>query len=96
MESIEKLVSEYPFFSPAQYLFSAKLRKEDHPLATAQAVKTSLFFSNPYWLQFQLDSIKEASIEEAPKMEMDTSVKSHLMEKLKKLSGQQVLTAPKD
>ena len=44
MESIEKLVSEYPFFSPGQYLFSAKLRKEDHPLAAAQAIKTALFF----------------------------------------------------
>lgn len=74
MESIEKLVSEYPFFSPGQYLFSAKLRKEDHPLAAAQAIKTALFFSNPYWLQFQLDSINETRIDEAPKLEMDTAL----------------------
>ncbi len=74
MESIEKLVSEYPFFSPGQYLFSAKLRKEDHPLAAAQAIKTALFFSNPHWLQFQLDSINETRIDEAPKLEMDTAL----------------------
>ncbi len=74
MESIEKLVSEYPFFSPGQYLFSAKLKKEDHPLASAQAIKTALFFSNPNWLQFQLDSINETRIDEAPKLEMDTAL----------------------
>ncbi len=74
MESIEKLVNEYPFFSPGQYLFSAKLKKEDHPLASAQAIKTALFFSNPNWLQFQLDSINETRIDEAPKLEMDTAL----------------------
>jgi hypothetical protein len=74
LEAIEQLVSEYPFFSPAQFLFSAKLQKEAHPLATAQTIKTSLFFSNPHWLQFQLDSIKETSIVETPKPEMDTAL----------------------
>jgi len=32
MESIEKLVQDYPFFAPGQYLFAAKLKKDDHPL----------------------------------------------------------------
>ncbi len=81
MESIEKLVSEYPFFSPGQYLFSAKLRKEDHPLAAAQAVKTALYFSNPNWLQFQLDSINETRIDEAPKLEMDTALLRSIYQK---------------
>lgn len=64
MESIEKLVREYPFFSPGQYFFSAKLRKQGHPLAMAQAIKTALFFSNPYWMKFQLDAINEIHIDE--------------------------------
>jgi len=74
METIEKLVNEYPYFTPGQYLFSAKLRNEDHPLAAAQAVRTALFFPNPHWLQFQLDSINEVAIDEAPRNEMDTAI----------------------
>ena len=74
MDAIESLVNEYPFFSPGQYLFSAKLKKDDHPLAASQAIKTALFFSNPYWLQFQLDSLKDAGIDQAPKQDVDTEL----------------------
>ncbi|MCA6439759.1 MAG: hypothetical protein ACRCSM_04175 [Sediminibacterium sp.] len=74
IEALEKLVNEYPFFSPGQYLFSAKLKKEDHPLATAQAAKTALYFSNPLWLQFQLDNQEDVGIDEAPKKEFDTAL----------------------
>jgi hypothetical protein len=74
VETLEKLVHEYPFFSPGQYLFSAKLKKEDHPLATAQAAKTALYFSNPLWLQFQLENQEDAGIDEAPKKEFDTAL----------------------
>ncbi len=74
MDAIESLVNEYPFFSPGQYLFSAKLKKDDHPLAASQAMKTALFFSNPYWLQFQLDSLKDAGIDQAPKQDVDTEL----------------------
>ncbi|TXT31622.1 MAG: hypothetical protein FD136_1457 [Chitinophagaceae bacterium] len=74
METIEKMVNEYPFFSPGHYLFSAKLKKDDHPLAASQAIKTALYFSNPYWLQYQLDSLKEVGIDQAPKQEMDTAL----------------------
>ena len=81
METIEKLVNEYPYFSPGQYLFSAKLRNEDHPLAAAQAVKTALFFPNPHWLQFQLDSINEVAIDEAPRQEMDTAILKSIYQK---------------
>jgi hypothetical protein len=62
MEDIEEMSKKYPYFSPIQYLFSLKLKREKHPLAAPQAMKTALFFSNPYWLQFQLNSFKEADI----------------------------------
>lgn len=81
MDAIEKLVNEYPFFAPGQYLFSAKLKKEDHPLTVSQVMKTALFFSNPYWLQFQLDSLKEAGIDQAPKQEVDTTLLRSIREK---------------
>lgn len=81
METIEKLVNEYPYFSPGQYLFSAKLKNEDHPLAASQAVKTALFFPNPHWLQYQLDSINEVAIDEAPRNEMDTAILRSIYQK---------------
>lgn len=85
MEAIERLVNEYPFFAPGQYLFSAKLKKEDHPLAVSQAMKTALFFTNPYWLQFQLDSLKEARIDQAPPQEVDTALLRTIREKDREL-----------
>lgn len=108
VEALEKLVNEYPFFSPGQYLFSAKLKKEDHPLATAQAAKTALYFSNPLWLQFQLDNQEDVGIDEAPKKEFDTALLRSIHQKdkewdeligLPKLdetleSAEQSLTAP--
>ena len=81
MDAIEKLVNEYPFFAPGQYLFSAKLKKEEHPLAVSQAMKTALFFTNPYWLQFQLEAQKEARIDQAPQQEVDTTLLRTIREK---------------
>ena len=81
METIEKLANEYPYFTPGQYLFAAKLKNEDHPLAAAQAVKTALFFPNSYWLQFQLDAINEVAIDEAPRNEMDTAILKSIYQK---------------
>ena len=85
METIEKLVNEYPYFTPSQYLFAAKLKNEDHPLAVAQAVKTALFFPNPHWLQFQLDAISEVAIDEAPRNEMDTAILKSIYQKDKEV-----------
>jgi hypothetical protein len=81
MEEIEKLVKDYPFFSPGQYLFAAKLKKDDHPLAGSQSVKTALYFTNPYWLQFQLESLKDPGIDHAPKQELDTALLRSIRQK---------------
>ncbi len=74
METIEKMVHEYPYFSPAQYLFAAKLKKDDHPLVGMQASKTALYFTNPYWLQFQLEALVDPGVDQAPKKELDTAL----------------------
>lgn len=81
MEEIEKLVKDYPFFSPGQYLFAAKLKKDDHPLVGSQSVKTALYFTNPYWLQFQLESLKDPGIDQAPKQELDTALLRSIRQK---------------
>ncbi|MDO9155621.1 MAG: hypothetical protein Q7U17_02025, partial [Sediminibacterium sp.] len=81
MEAIEKLVHDYPFFSPGQFLFAAKLKKEDHPLVGSQAMKTALYFTNPHWLQFQLEALKDPGIDQAPKQELDTALLRSIRQK---------------
>jgi hypothetical protein len=81
MEAIEKLVHDYPFFSPGQYLFAAKLKKDDHPLVGSQAMKTALYFTNPHWLQFQLEALKDPGIDQAPKQELDTALLRSIRQK---------------
>lgn len=81
MESIEKLVQDYPFFAPGQYLFAAKLKKDDHPLVGSQAMKAALYFTNPHWLQFQLDALKDPGIDQAPKQELDTALLRSIRQK---------------
>ncbi len=81
MESIEKLVQDYPFFAPGQYLFAAKLKKDDHPLVGSQAMKAALYFTNPHWLQFQLEALKDPGIDQAPKQELDTALLRSIRQK---------------
>lgn len=93
MEAIEKLVHEYPFFSPGQYLFAAKLKKEDHPLVGSQAMRTALYFTNPHWLQFQLEALKDPGIDQAPKQELDTALLRSIRQK--DLEWDEMINLPK-
>ena len=55
-ETLQQLVDEVPYFAPAHLFLTLKIKEqgiEDDWLASAQ--KTSLFFSNPLWLQYQID-----------------------------------------
>jgi hypothetical protein len=57
-ERLQRLADESPYFAPAHFFLSARLKGQGKPAAwTGQVQKTSLYFSDPYWLQFQLDSI---------------------------------------
>ncbi|BDQ11183.1 hypothetical protein [Sediminibacterium sp. TEGAF015] len=93
MEVIEKLVHEYPFFSPGQYLFAAKLKKDDHPLVGSQAMRTALYFTNPHWLQFQLEALKDPGIDQAPKQELDTALLRSIRQK--DLEWDEMINLPK-
>lgn len=57
-EELARLTEEYPFFSPAQFLLAAKLRQSRKDFAfTTQLQKASLYSSNPFWLQYQLEGL---------------------------------------
>ena len=54
LNTVQQLVDNYPYFAPAQCLLAYQFKKEEHPMVVLQTVKTALYFTNPYWLQYQL------------------------------------------
>jgi len=53
-ERLESFVEEYPFFGYGHYLLTRKLRAENSDAFTGTTAKTSLYFSNPFWLEWLL------------------------------------------
>jgi len=60
-ERLESFVEEYPFFGYGHYLLSRKLRAENSGEFTGTTAKTSLYFSNPFWLEWLLVNAPEAA-----------------------------------
>jgi len=56
-QRLESFVEEYPSFGIGHYLLSRKLRAEGSDQFPAEAQKTGLYFTNPFWLQWQLDHV---------------------------------------
>jgi hypothetical protein len=58
-EQLETFVEDYPCFGFGHYLLSRKLMAENADQFLAATQKTSLYFSNPFWLQWMLDNTTE-------------------------------------
>ncbi len=54
LDDLKKLAEESPYFPVAQLLLAKKLKAESNTDFLPQAQKTALYFSNPYWLHYQL------------------------------------------
>ncbi len=65
-EQLEKFVQEYPCFGFGHYLLSRKLRAENAEDFLIAARKTSLYFSNPFWLQWMLENAERDHRETLP------------------------------
>jgi hypothetical protein len=52
--TLNKLAESYPYFAPVQMFLSAKLKSANSSEFIKQAQKTSLYFTNPYWLHYLL------------------------------------------
>ena len=63
VEKWQHLANEYPYFTPAQFFLASKLKQEENSLSASQLVKTNLYFTNPYWFQFQLQDALHKEIE---------------------------------
>jgi hypothetical protein len=53
-DTLRQVADAYPYFAPAQYFLASKLGIEKNERSAAQAQKANLYFSNPYWLTYQL------------------------------------------
>ena len=62
--SLEKMVSNYPFFGPAQSLLACHYHTVGHPLATEQSARATIFYSNPRWWAFQLEEAIQSNSEQ--------------------------------
>ncbi|NCI46019.1 hypothetical protein [Sediminibacterium soli] len=72
LEYWQQLAEQYPYFAPAQFFLASKLRQRSPSAAAAQQVKTALYFSNPYWLQYQLQSSVAVVADKAEKAVIPT------------------------
>src|SRR5215210_3608548 len=54
LDKLQKLADESPYFPVAQFFLAKKLKAENDPGFLSQVQKTALYFSNPYWLHYQL------------------------------------------
>ncbi len=55
-EQLETFVEEYPCFGFGHYLLSRKLQAENSEQFLTATQKTSLYFPNPFWLQWMLEN----------------------------------------
>jgi hypothetical protein len=53
-QRLESFVAEYPAFGIGHYLLSRKLRTERSDRFAEETQRTSLYFTNPYWLEWLL------------------------------------------
>ena len=53
---LQTLTDECPYFAPAHFFLTARLKQQNQQKDwVSEAVKTNLYFTNPYWLQLQLN-----------------------------------------
>lgn len=55
IDELDALTHTYPWFGTAQFLSAVKKQKEQHADADAQLQKAFLYFSDPLWMNFQLN-----------------------------------------
>lgn len=75
VSDLQKLVVENPYFPIARFLLAQKLKQENDAAFLPEVQKTALYFSNPFWLQYQLTD--EPSTELLPEKNNFISEKEH-------------------
>jgi tetratricopeptide (TPR) repeat protein len=55
VEEIDQAIERYPYFAVLHFIRTGKLMAEEKTEAASSAARTALYFSNPHWLQYQLN-----------------------------------------
>ncbi len=61
IDELDRLTNTYPWFGAAHFLSALKKQKEQHASADAQLQKAFLYFSDPLWMNFQLNRFENRS-----------------------------------
>ena len=56
--TLKQMAAEYPYFAPVHLFLAEKCHDKDAVQFEAASQKANLYFTNPYWLHFQLNSQK--------------------------------------
>ena len=54
VQTLQHFADDHPYFVPVQYFLASKLKLDSNSFSTQQSVRANFYFTNPYWLQFQL------------------------------------------
>jgi hypothetical protein len=54
--TLKQMAAEYPYFAPVHLFLAEKWQSTDTVQFEAASQKANLYFTNPYWLHFQLNS----------------------------------------
>jgi hypothetical protein len=55
IEEIDQAIERYPYFAVLHFIKAGKLTAEGNTETGSSAARTALYFSNPHWLQYQLN-----------------------------------------
>jgi hypothetical protein len=61
--ALEKAVSNYPYFAPAQNLLACYYQATGHPSVTTQSARATIYHFNPRWWAYQLEESREEADE---------------------------------
>lgn len=70
---LQQLVSQYPYFGPAQFLLARKLKEENSPLYTQQSQRAILYFQDHLWFDYLSGDESTAIISPARPAEKETA-----------------------
>lgn len=68
-DELQEIVDRYPYFAPAQLLLAEKMKTENDPAYEQQLQTTSLYITDPLWLDHLMNKTGEAEIIPAKKEE---------------------------
>jgi hypothetical protein len=99
--ALEKAVSNYPYFAPAQNLLACYYQATQHPSAASQAARATLYHFNPRWWAYQLEESREVADEwTSPVFSIPSQEQDHFKEteNVPTLTGipQDVIEVPKE